>query len=226
MDELLREGWLSRCPRDFQQAVLDRGKVRRYAAREFVFHLADGPAGVFGVASGSFSLIAAAERNVPRLGHVMHPGMWFGEGPLMGAARRRFAVQACTPGEVIYLPLEEIEKMCIAEPAWHRLLGRLAFENLTVAISVITELQLRGSEARLAAVLLRAAGRTVLAPDRALQPVHLGQAELGEMANVSRQHVNATLRRWQEVGWITMRYGEVRVTSPERLLERASASAG
>lgn len=218
MVDLLQYGWLSRCPPDFQKAVLERGKARRYAAREFVFHLGDGPAGVFGIAEGSFILIAASERNVPRVGHVLHPGGWFGEGPLMGGHRRRLAVQACTPGEVVYLPLENIEKLCSATPAWHRLFGTLAFENLAVAVSIVTDLQLRRSEARLAAVLLRAAGRTVLAPDRALFPVRLGQAELGEMANVSRQLVNATLRRWHQAGWITAHYGVVMVCDPERLL--------
>ncbi|NGX17182.1 Crp/Fnr family transcriptional regulator [Wenzhouxiangella sp. XN24] len=219
MEDLLQHGWLSRCPRRFQQAVLERGKARRYAASEFVFHLADGPAGVFGIASGSFSLIAATERNVPRVGHVMHPGGWFGEGPLMSGERRRLAVQACTAGEVVCLSLEEIEKMCSATPAWHRLFGLLAFENLAVAASIVTDLQLRRSESRLAAVLLRAAGRTVLAPDRVLIPVSLSQAELGEMANVSRQVVNATLRRWQAAGWIDLRYGEVVVNDRERLLD-------
>ena len=218
MDELLREGWLSRCPPDFQQAVLEQGKARRYAAREFVFHLGDGPAGIFGIVSGAFGVIAAAERSEPRLGHVWHPGAWFGEGPLMGGQRRRFAVQARTPGEVIYLSIEDIDALCRSTPAWHRLFGTLAFENLAVAAGIITDLQLRRSEARLAAVLLRAAGRTVLTPQRKLLPVRLSQAELGEMANVSRQLVNATLRRWQAAGWIDLRYGEVVITSREQLL--------
>jgi CRP/FNR family transcriptional regulator, cyclic AMP receptor protein len=222
MDALLQQGWLSRCPPDFQQAVLERAKVQRYAAREFVFHLGDGPAGIYGIAEGSFSLIAAAERNVPRLGHVMHPGGCFGEGPLMSGQRRRLAVQACTAGEVIYLAIEEVEKLCSATPAWHRLFGMLAFENLAVAASIVSDLQLRRSEARLAAVLLRAAGRTVLTPHRALFPVRLSQAELGEMANVSRQVVNGTLRRWQEAGWIDVRYGEIVVHDPERLLDCTS----
>jgi len=222
MDVLLQQGWLSRCPPDFQQAVLELGKVRRYAAREFAFHLGDGPAGVFGIAEGSFNLIAAAERSVPRLGHVMHPGGWFGEGPLMSGTRRRLAVQACTPGEVLYLPMEDVAKACSITPAWHRLFGMLAFENLAVAASIVTDLQLRRSEARLAAVLLRAAGRTVLVPERALYTVRLSQAELGEMANVSRQVVNATLRRWQEAKWIVVRYGEVVVMNPAQLLERTS----
>ena len=218
MGDLLQHGWLSRCAPDFQQAVLEGAKARRYEAREFVFHLGDGPAGIFGIAEGSFSMISAAERSVPRLGHVMHPGGWFGEGPLMSGHRRRLAVQACTPGEVIYLTLEHVEKLCSATPAWHRLFGMLAFENLAVAASIVSDLQLRRSEARLAAVLLRAAGRTVLVPDRALLPVCLSQAELGEMANVSRQVANAALRRWQAAGWIDLRYGEVVVNDLERLL--------
>lgn len=98
----------------------------------------------------------------------------------------------------------------------------LAFENLAVAASIVSDLQLRRSEARLAAILLRAAGRTVLAPQRTLFLVRLSQADLGEMANVSRQAVKNTLRRWQEAGWIDVHYGGVVVNDPERLLDRTS----
>lgn len=222
MDGLLQQGWLSRCPPDFQQVALEQGRVRRYAAGEFVFHLADKPAGIFGIASGSFSLYAASERNEPRLSHLLYPGAWFGEGPLMSGERRRVATQAHAAGEVVYLSIEEVDALCDAVPAWHRLFGMLAFENLAMAANIVTDLQLRRSEARLAAVLLRAAGRTVLSPDRALFPVRLSQAELGEMANVSRQVVNATLRRWQAAGWIAVRYGEVVVHDLERLLARTA----
>ena len=219
MDALLQQGWLSRCPPDFQQAVLERGKAQRYAARDFVFHLGDAPAGIYGIVAGTFGVTAAPERNVPRLSLLLYPGAWFGEGPLMTGQRRRVAAQAHTAGEVIYLSIEEVNALCEAAPARHRLFGMLAFENLAVAANIVTDLQLRRSEARLAAALLRAAGRTVLTLDRALFPVRLSQAELGEIANVSRQVVNGTLRRWQAAGWIDVRYGEVVVHNLERLLE-------
>ena len=218
MDALLREGWLSRCPPDFQQAALEAGRERSFVAKEFVYHLSDPPAGIFGVASGAFGLIAAAEGSEPRLGHLVRPGGWFGEGPLLTGEPRRLAAQARVAGKVIALPLDAINALCAANPAWHRHFAALAFENLSVAISIVTDLQLRRSEARLAAAVLRAAGRTVLAPRRKLMPVPLGQGELGEMANVSRQVVNATLRQWQRAGCISVRYGEVTVNDVEALL--------
>ena len=159
---------------------------------------------------------------VPRLSHLLYPGAWFGEGPLMSGERRRVAAQAHTAGVAIYLSVEEVNDLCDAVPAWHRLFGMLAFANVAMAANIVTDLQLRRSEARLAAVLLRAAGRTVLSPHRALFPVLLSQAELGEMANVSRQVVNGTLRRWQAAGWIEVRYGEVVVRDLEQLLELTS----
>jgi CRP-like cAMP-binding protein len=218
MDALLREGWLSRCPPDFQQAALEAGRERSFAAKEFVYHLSDPPAGIFGVASGAFSLIAAPEGSEPRLGHLVRPGGWFGEGPLLTGEPRRLAAQARAAGTVIALPLDAINALCAAKPPWHRHFAALAFENLSVAISIVTDLQLRRSEARLAAAVLRAAGRTVLAPRRELMPVPVGQGDLGEMANVSRQVVNATLRRWQRAGCISVRYGEVMVNDAEALL--------
>ena len=222
MDALLQEGWLSRCPPEFQRAVLAAGRRRSFAAKDFVYHLADPPAGIFGVASGAFGLISAAERGEARLGHLVRPGGWFGEGPLLTGKPRRVAAQARMPGEVLALPLEEVAALCAASPEWHRHFAALAFENLSVAISIITDLQLRRSEARLAAAVLRAAGCTVLAPQRAPAPVPLSQGDLGEMANVSRQVVNAMLRQWQRAGWISVRYGEVVVSDAERLRECAA----
>ena len=219
MDALLREGWLSRCPSDFQQALLAAGRNQSFAAKQFVYHIADPPAGIFGVAKGAFALISAAERGEPQLGHLVRPGGWFGEGPLLTGKPRRVAAQARLAGEVLALPIEKVARLCAANAAWHRHFAALAFENLSIAVGIITDLQLRRSEARLAAVLLRAAGCTVLTPRREPLPVPLSQGELGEMATVSRQVVNASLRQWQAAGWISVRYGEVVVIDVERLQE-------
>jgi len=222
MNALLQEGWLSRCAPDFQQAALEAGRERSFVAKEFVYHLSDPPAGIFGVVSGAFGLIGAPEGSEPRLGHLVRAGGWFGEGPLLTGEPRRLAAQARAAGTVIALPLDAINALCAAKPAWHRHFAALAFENLSVAISIVTDLQLRRSEARLAAAVLRAAGRTVLSPRRKPMPLPLGQGELGEMANVSRQVVNATLRQWQRAGWIRVRYGEVVVNDVAALLARTA----
>lgn len=168
-------------------------------------------------------MLAATERTEPRLGHLLHPGDWFGEGPLLTGGRRRLAAQARSAGEVLYVPIKDLNALCATNPAWHRQLATLAFENLAVAARIIAELQLSRSEARLAAVLLRAAGRTIIAPEGELLPVRLSQRELGEMANVSRQVTNTILRRWQDRGWIAVRYGEVVVSDAGSLLERTAA---
>ncbi len=222
MDTLLREGWLSRCPSEFQRAVLAAARRRSFAAKQFVYHIADAPAGIFGVASGAFALISATERSASHLGHLVRPGDWFGEGPLLTGEPRRVAAQARMAGEVFALPIKQIAVLCATNPAWHRHFAALAFENLSIAISVITDLQLQRSEARIAAALLRAAGRTVLTPARKPLPVPLSQSDLGEMANVSRQVVNITLRRWQDAGWISVSYGEVVVSDIQQLRQCAA----
>jgi CRP-like cAMP-binding protein len=43
------------------------------------------------------------------------------------------------------------------------------------------------------------------------------QAELGEMANVSRPHVNQVLGELKKQGWISMCYQRLRVTDVEGL---------
>lgn len=223
MNALMRRGWLSRRPRKFQQDLLQCGRRIGYAAHDFVFHLDDLPGGIFGITRGSFGLLAATEHGEPRLGHLLHPGAWFGEGPLFTGTRRRLAAQALTAGEVLYVPVNDLNALCATHPAWHRHLAALASESFAIATGIIAELQLRGSEARLAAVLLRAAGRDIIDPRGGLLPVRLSQKELGEMANVSRQVTNAILRRWQSRGWIAVRYGEVVVADVDSLLQRTAA---
>lgn len=224
MNPLIKRGWLSRRPRELQDALLRRGRAAQYAARDFVYHLSDEPAGIYGILSGSFGLLAATERTEPRLGHVLHPGDWFGEGPILTGRRRTLSVQALTAAEVVYVPLNDLCTLCATTPEWHREFAVLAAENASLAASVAASLLLRGSEARLAAALLRVAGRTVLSPTGPLFPVRLNQKELGEVANVSRQVVNATLRRWQQRGWIVVGYGEVVVADVESLLARTAAT--
>ncbi len=58
-----REGWLSFTPEPFRRVVLDRCKLQEFKAGSTIYSVGDPPAGMFGLARGSFALsIAPGER--------------------------------------------------------------------------------------------------------------------------------------------------------------------
>jgi CRP-like cAMP-binding protein len=72
------------------------------------------------------------------------------------------------------------------------------------------DLLIRDSARRLAAVLLRVTAMGEVPPADG-EGYTLTQAELGEMANISRHQVNRTLGMMRRAGWIDSRYHRIRL---------------
>ena len=58
-DVVLRQGWLSQMPSDFQAKVLERCRPQAFAAGESVFRIDDPPGGMFGIVSGGLATVCA-----------------------------------------------------------------------------------------------------------------------------------------------------------------------
>lgn len=94
--------------------------------------------------------------------------------------------------------------------------------NQVIMSRVVSELLIRKTDARVAAVLLRL---FEVSPGdaRAGTSCRVTQAELSEMANTSRHTANSVLRTFEARGWIETSYGSITLRNPGALRDHAWA---
>lgn len=149
-------GWFSVQPEPFRAALLRRATPVAFMRGEALFHAEDGPGGVYGVAEGSFGVYAATRDAGPTLGRVLHPGDWFGHGPLFRGGRRVLSFKALAPSTALHVPLAALGEMLDTDPVAARSVGALANANVDAAVAAVADLLIRRPDRRIAAVLLRA----------------------------------------------------------------------
>jgi CRP-like cAMP-binding protein len=184
----------------------------------WVFAINDPPGGIYGVVSGGIGIEGGGPFHLLRLGHVLRAGSWFGHHPvLVPGARRTQGMRAMEDSELLYVPLAPLEAMIKADPVAARCIGNMADGGSILATRIISDLLIPDASKRIAAVLLRVTGA-----EEGVEPHHpdgflMTQAELGEMANVSRPHVNQTLGELERKGWIAKHYQRLRIVDVEGL---------
>jgi CRP-like cAMP-binding protein len=210
-------GWLSAQPEAFRSAVLSAAIRRDVGPDEGLLQAGDPPGGVFGVLSGGVAVYAQVGSLLPRMGTIIRAGGWFGTASMATGLPRYISARVQEPSALLYLPLARIEAMVAADPPTARMFAGLAEFNAWLSVALACELGISSAPRRVAAVLMRATGAHF-----GLEPAHpdgflLTQAEIGEMANVSRLHTNRVLATFCRQGWISVKYSRVRVTDPDAL---------
>ena len=208
-NKVLGAGWLKEKPPEFQEALLRKARIQRYAAGQYTHHVGDDPGGFYGIAYGSFGVITPSPTAGMVLGHVMRRGDWFGQRPMLVGKQRSLAFRAMEDSAVFYVSLQAVDQIArtIPEARWH--FASLAEHNLEITISIISDLLIRKSDKRIAAVLLRVAGIDKDEPPTETKDCTLTQSDLAELANVSRHLVNATLKFFASQRWIEIGYGKM-----------------
>ena len=207
-------------------ALVDAGARDRFlaAARPLavargaqVYVAGDGPGGIYGVVTGGIGVEGSTAHLGPRLGHVMRAGGWFGEGPALRGGVRRLGYRALEDSRLVVVPLPALQQLQHEDPGITRLLATISEISSGIAALSVRELLIPDAAQRIAAVLLRVTGA-----DEGVEPSDpagflLTQAELGEMANASRHHVNRVLRQFARAGWIATSYNHVRLLNLQAL---------
>lgn len=218
-------GWLSQQPAGFRRQILEMARCVTVARGEWVFSINDPPGGIYGVVSGGIGIEGGGPFHMLRLGHVLRAGSWFGHHPiLVPGARRTQGMRAMEDSELLYVPLTPLEVLVKVDSVAARSIGSMADGGSILATRIISDLLIPDAGRRIAAVLLR-----VTAAEDGVEPHHpdgflMTQAELGEMANVSRPHVNQALGELERKGWIIKHYQRLRIIDVEGL--RSFAASG
>ena len=199
-----RRGWLADQDGPFQAEVLAAARLVSVDPGGFLFHIADDPGGVYGLAAGGIGAHLPAADGELRLAGILRPGAWFGYGPAMRGRSRSMAFSVIEASSLFHLPLARVRDIARMSSAFQRSVMMMSEYGMDMAMTALGVLLLRATDRRVAATLLHAA------PDG--QPLRLTQAQLGEMANAERQVVNRVLKALAARGWLTLGYGQITLT--------------
>ena len=213
-----REGWLAGEDAWVQDAVLARVRLRRFAPGEFVYRAEEDPGGIYGMVDGGIGALITSGAGDIVLCHVVRRGTWFGHGPVLTGKPRTMTFQAVEESIAFQLPLSSVTEICATYPDFRLRLAALSERNYsTVALKVIGDLMMPSTERRIAAVLLRISKSDLTAEKPQYWPILLTQAEIGQMANASRDRVSRAIARFEAAGWIKSGYKQIEVTNPAAL---------
>ncbi|MBI1621677.1 helix-turn-helix domain-containing protein [Aquamicrobium sp. cd-1] len=142
--------------------------------------------------------------------HMGRPGGWTGEGCFLTRRPRRLGLHCILDTWLFHVPLNVLDEMAAKDPNVIRYISQILLLNSDMLVHVVHDLQIPQAERRIAAILWRTAFH-------GNQAVPLSQEEIGAMSNTSRKQVNAALRKFAELGWLTASYRQVTVENAAAL---------
>jgi CRP/FNR family cyclic AMP-dependent transcriptional regulator len=129
-------------------------------------------------------------------------GEWFGEGSVMKKEPRMYDVIALRDTELLCLPRAGFEELRGGNLRFCQFLNEQFNMRLGQAMAIIEAMRLRTPAARVAMYL----GPQLWHGSRKLS---LSQEELGLLAALSRQTVNAVLKEFERQGLVSLEFGRV-----------------
>ncbi|MBK0327884.1 Crp/Fnr family transcriptional regulator [Rhodobacteraceae bacterium F11138] len=202
-----RVGWLARQPKTFRKLVLDATELQMRTPGENVYGLGDPPGGLHCLVDGYLDVFTTAGAFNPFLGFIARPGWWAGDVAAITRSERRAEVRARTEVVLLFVPGHKIEQIARQDPVLWRRLGELNAEHLDNALLfAVTALQ-RDVRTRLLATLIRLA--SFEATFDAEIEIDCTQADLAEMAGLTRNTIGGALKELQAEGLVSRRYGRI-----------------
>jgi CRP-like cAMP-binding protein len=143
-------------------------------------------------------------------------GEWFGEGSVLKDEPRRYDVIALRDTELVCLPRPEFDKLRTGSLAFCQSLIEQFNMRLGQAMAIIETSRLRSPQQRVA---------VYLGPQlwRGSRRMSLTQEELGILAGLSRQTVNAVLKEFERNRLVAVRFGRIEIVDEAGLQSVAAA---
>jgi CRP/FNR family transcriptional regulator, cyclic AMP receptor protein len=209
--EVMSQGpWLANMTDSFRAELLRHAHLQRFAPDQIIYRYGDAVGGMYGLVAGSHTINSAPPDAASRLIHLGMPGAWTGEGPFLTGQPRRVELRALGGAWMMHVPLNALEQMSARDPGASRAIAMNTVFTVDVLLRIIHDLQKRDVGRRIASVLQRVSWLGDA-------PIPLSQADLGILANASRQQVNMAMQHFVAAGWVYSTYRSVTVTNPQAL---------
>lgn len=206
--------WMSGLNAAEQKKVLADIQVKQIKADGFVCRRGQGADYWFGVISGVVKInnVAPNGKSTTLLG--LAPGAWFGEGSLLKEESRRYDAVTLRDSELALMPKSTFLWLMDHSIFFNRFLINQLNKRLGQFIGAMENERLLDVDARVARSL--AAMFDAWDPKQ-IMTLKISQEEIAQLAGLSRQRVNSSLKLLEELGLIRSRYGEIEVLDFERL---------
>ncbi len=214
---LRSEGWLSRCPSPFREAMLDVAIFRRARQGVEFIHGGTPTGGMFAICSGTAEIAFPSGHPDTRAIHLIQAGFWAGYKGLLGHTR---FLTVCARTDVVWalVPQAAVERHLAEHPTGWRQIAELVDQLLLVATSAMADATRQDSRDRAIAVLLRLAGcRDRDPPGRPEFEIRLSQSDIAAMATMSRNTFNGIVGELVETGLVELGYRSIRLLNTSTL---------
>lgn len=214
-----KSSWFAALSDDCQQLLLRECRHVTLPQKQYLFHRGDGFDGIYAMISGTL-WISGLDITGKEIGlTVIEPGEWFGEIALFDQAPRTHDVVALQPCEILHLPTKILNRMVEEDPLWWQRFGKLMTLKLRLLFQNIEDRSMPSALIRLARRLLTFCQQQ----EGQLQAVEIAipQEQLGQLLSLSRQKTNTLLRELEQQQILSLTYGKIVLTHPDKLIEIA-----
>lgn len=215
----LRSGeWFGGLPDALQELILDHSVVRRYAKGQVISLEGGVSKGLFALLEGTVHVVRSIGDGDEGLIHVCEPGFWFAEYALLSGKATVGSFLAHSRAKVLQLPKAQFDRIVAKEPRYYEAFARLALSRYAILVRMLAEVRDLAVEVRLRDRLaVMAQMRSEELPQPGTVTLTLSQADLARMIGISRQTLNALLRKLQRAGLIEVGFRCIRVPDAEHL---------
>jgi len=207
------QGWLAEQPRDFQDALLSRCLVKRFAKNEAVCRVGDPYNGVYALVEGVLRLELAMPDDF-RIASTKQPVCWFGQAACLRKKNFLVSLTANTPVTLVFLPFHEFDRL-IEKAAYCKSFALLTVDHYDEAIQALAPLLVCDAQSKVAGRLAQLASQA--GPQRPAV-LHVAQSDLAEMCGLARVTVFGVLAQLEKRGLIETGYRRITVPDPEALI--------
>ena len=154
----------------------------------------------------------------PILGHLHHPGAWFGETEVLQNISSPVEMRAAGEVSVVRIHYVKFRSLANQNPALWEALAILASMNQTLGMSAANDLVMRTSSKRLAAVLLRLSGDRANYQETTISTtIRANQDEIANLANLSISKTSEELAGFKKAKAVHHKYGKVEIIDSHKL---------
>lgn len=205
-------GWWAERSTTLKSCLSKIALVRHYSPGEPLYLYGDPPNGIFGLIDGGLDITIPRSDGLDLTVHRAEAGFWVGDLGLFSGQPRLVSVVAAVRTTVIHLPDHALRAIVERHPEFFPEFYALTYENIRVILSLLGNLAITPSEARVAARLM------MHAELEHVQVLKVSQAKLAELVGLSSATLQRALKRLQDERLVRVGYGQIEILDRAGLL--------
>lgn len=207
-------------------AIASVASEESHRARAYIFMEGDAARWFYVVKSGHVKILRQSRTGKDVVLELLGPGEIFGGVAVIEQRPYPASAQATESSAVLKIPAEPMIAITERHPAFIREMALMIGRRLRDAHDSVKALAVDPVEARLAATLLRLAGREGVATTNGVSlPYHLTRQSLADMTGTTVETAIRILGRWAKEGLLEDHEGRLVLVDPDGLRERAEGEA-